>query len=657
MNLKPDSYNPLIEPINRKRIFWRQKFNILASDSTPMLSRLPLIIALLLVLGKSMAQHFTPKATEAALSKLSEREQIEYVNKNFYSIYSADFSNSSKLTEMAVELSKALKLPAQEALAQKNYGIILYLTGDYENALPAYLRSYDLYDSLDDLSGLAQLSNEMANYYQKQRAFDKSLQLWAQSAKLSIEVNDLRTLGTSYGMLAAFHWLRKNYKVSDSLYLLCHRIRLEQNDSVGLGYTFLDLADIERRNGNFNQALQFFTESTKIRKAIADNQGVLENYKAIADFYFQTKKFEDAGQYYEKAINGSVQFGYPDLARKSMDSLSSLYAASGNYKKSLSLKIKAENLEDSLFNLDRSKVISELQTKYDTEKKEKQIALQNAEISEQQAEIQRNQMLLFASIFTILLSIVLAGLQRSRLKKEQLLKLQAAQLQKQEAEINATITSQEKERSRYARDLHDGFGQMISILNLNLKNLSNGAKPDERQKVFDASSEVIDEMYNELKNICFDMMPQTLIKNGIESALSEFVDRINNAGKITVELNTFGLEGRLSETQEISLYRISQEWINNVLKYSDANKVTLQITKDEREITLLIEDNGIGFDKSLLQLGKGNGWKNLNIRTNIIQGTLELETTPNRKGTTLIVNAPSVVHNATTDTENTVKTV
>ena len=106
------------------------------------------------------------------------------------------------------------------------------------------------------------------------------------------------------------------------------------------------------------------------------------------------------------------------------------------------------------------------------------------------------------------------------------------------------------------------------------------------------------------------------------------------------------MDERLSEIQEISFYRISQEWINNILKYSDAEKVTLQITRDEGEITLLIEDNGSGFDKNLLTQGKGNGWKNLNTRTNLIKGELELETHPDNKGNTLIVNAPRQLQHA-----------
>ena len=91
------------------------------------------------------------------------------------------------------------------------------------------------------------------------------------------------------------------------------------------------------------------------------------------------------------------------------------------------------------------------------------------------------------------------------------------------------------------------------------------------------------------------------------------------------------------------MYRISQEWINNILKYSDAEKITLQITKDNEEITLLLEDNGVGYDKSNLTAGKGNGWKNLNTRTNLIKGKLDLETQKGIKGNTLIINAPTQI--------------
>ena len=104
-------------------------------------------------------------------------------------------------------------------------------------------------------------------------------------------------------------------------------------------------------------------------------------------------------------------------------------------------------------------------------------------------------------------------------------------------------------------------------------------------------------------------MPQSLVKFGLIPSLKEFADKINDSEKMLVEVLAFDIEERLTDLQEISLYRISQEWVNNILKYSDAEKITIQITKDEHEITLTIEDNGMGFDLEKLTESKGNGWK------------------------------------------------
>ena len=135
-------------------------------------------------------------------------------------------------------------------------------------------------------------------------------------------------------------------------------------------------------------------------------------------------------------------------------------------------------------------------------------------------------------------------------------------------------------------------------------------------------------------------MPQTLIMDGLGAALKEFVSRINQGDKLRIEILLFEMDDRLSQIQEISLYRISQEWINNILKYSNATHISLQLTKDTKEVTLLIEDNGQGFNKNKLKSNTGNGWKNINSRTNLIKGEIEVDTNPETIGTTFILNSP-----------------
>jgi signal transduction histidine kinase len=129
----------------------------------------------------------------------------------------------------------------------------------------------------------------------------------------------------------------------------------------------------------------------------------------------------------------------------------------------------------------------------------------------------------------------------------------------QETMMNAIVKGQEDERNRFAKDLHDGFGQMISSLMLNLKGLESlkSTNIEERSNIFKLSSTILSDMYVELKNICFNLMPQKLIAAGVGEALREFASRINQSGSLYLEVSFFDIDQRLEEVQEISLYRIS----------------------------------------------------------------------------------------------------
>src|SRR5690606_32862325 len=111
----------------------------------------------------------------------------------------------------------------------------------------------------------------------------------------------------------------------------------------------------------------------------------------------------------------------------------------------------------------------------------------------------------------------------------------------------------------------------------------------------------------------------------------------------------FEFPERLTELMEISLYRIIQEWTNNILKYSNATKVEIQLTGHEDELIVLIEDNGRGFDLRDLADGSGNGWKNICSRINLIKGVVDIDSSPTRMGTTLTLTVPRVSVEETVD--------
>lgn len=217
---------------------------------------------------------------------------------------------------------------------------------------------------------------------------------------------------------------------------------------------------------------------------------------------------------------------------------------------------------------------------------------------------------------------------------------QEKELQVKEAYIHAALELQKNERKRFAQDLHDGFGQLISALRLNISRLNETDNIQNKFGVVEKSESILKEMHTEIRNIAFNLMPATLIQYGLKEAIREFAQRINSSGKVQIDIDIHGLEERLDELQEISLYRVIQEWINNILKYAEAQKIQIQLVKHENEISVMIEDDGMGFDQKLLKNSKGNGWRNIQSLLNHINASLDLDTSPNRKGNSLIIEMP-----------------
>ncbi len=380
------------------------------------------------------------------------------------------------------------------------------------------------------------------------------------------------------------------------------------NYAYGIATAKTNLATIAYLEADFSLSEKLMEEAKQISYDIKDKEKIL-------DVLYQYYKLKEAMNQPEEAISFLKQY---------------------------------HQLKDSLYSIDKQRQIQFLEKSFETEQKENQIALQRAEIAENKAQLERNKVLLFGIGVLIVFIIIIALLNQNRIKRKQELSLQKEKSRIKDLELKAIIKSEEKERTRFARDLHDGIGQFISVLKLNLNRLKKDSQSSDLNNSVSESLDVTEKMYQELKNICFNLMPETLIQFGLVAVLEDFILRINSTGRVKINLDVFGLDKRPEEVIEISIYRIIQEWVNNILKYSDATSITIQITADESEISLLIENNGLGFNKEILINGNGFGWKNINSRANLIKADLEIDTSPGRPGTNLTLNCPLV-------SENTVK--
>ena len=510
---------------------------------------------------------------------------------------------------------------------------------EYELAISNALKAEKLFEAINDQVGVARVYNIIAQMYYHRDDHQSALRYFHKHYKTSLERVDtmeivvaLNNIGSSFIALEKFD--------SASIYLSKVVAIADVIPIPGIGATHQNLGQIYAGLNDFEKSTEFYLRAEKYHLENDDYYRQAEVYYNLGVNYQTLDQLSLAEKYYEKAIEIAQEVQHKIAYKTSLVNLSEVYASQGKFDKAHELLRVSIAVSNEVLNEENQKNIAELQTKYDTEKKEQTIALQNLTLVNQESIIRNRTLTIFSLIVLVTIVFVLGFLFFYRQKKNQLLILQQKDIENKEMQISAVIDSQEKERKRFATDLHDGFGQLISILKLNVESIEQQKDQEKRQTLFEKSTKVLNDMYGELRNICFNLMPQSLVKFGLVPSLKEFSDKINDSEKVVVEVLTFDMDERLTDLQEISLYRITQEWVNNILKYSDAENITIQITKDENEVTLTIEDNGTGFDLEKLTESKGNGWKNMRSRTNLIHGDLELDSTPNVSGNMLIVNLP-----------------
>jgi signal transduction histidine kinase len=199
---------------------------------------------------------------------------------------------------------------------------------------------------------------------------------------------------------------------------------------------------------------------------------------------------------------------------------------------------------------------------------------------------------------------------------------------------------QEKERSRVAKDLHDGLGSMLSGIKMSLSNMrGNAVMSEENVQVFGRSLDMLDTSIRELRRVAHNLMPATLLKFGLTAALKDFADFVNQSKTLTVIFQQVGSERRLETQIELGIYRVANELINNALRHASATQLILQLNFEDHSAMLTVEDNGKGFDPGIAQESTGSGWTNIRSRVDFLKGSLDIQTAPG-KGTTVTVIIP-----------------
>jgi signal transduction histidine kinase len=199
----------------------------------------------------------------------------------------------------------------------------------------------------------------------------------------------------------------------------------------------------------------------------------------------------------------------------------------------------------------------------------------------------------------------------------------------------ALIEGQENERKRISRELHDGIGQLLTVMNLRLELI------DDHKEIKSEIKSLINQTISEVRRISYNLMPGALMDFGLEAALRDFTENIKKYSGIpvhfTYEKRQTGLN--ISFDTAVAIFRIIQEGLNNIIKHAAATRIDLSVKETDSRIEILLTDNGKGFDPNTIK--KGLGLKNMKERTEILNGKFIIESVK-EKGTTLDIIIPVI---------------
>lgn len=505
--------------------------------------------------------------------------------------------------------------------------------GNYPEALKLYLKGLSIAEKDGEDVQLTTVYNGIGIIYKRMKRWEEALEYYIKAHKNAKAYGQLvpasytaNNIGTIY-----LEWLNFDsvYKYYDTAR---HYAELA-NDTRAMATVLSNYADLYREQKQYGKAMDMQKQCLVYDKQNEYKYGMFMSYFQIAVLYGEQKIYTPAVKYSDSAEIIALNEG---LRRELVDLYgwrTNLEEWRGNHQKALAFFRKSKLLSDTLLDETTTQQVSELQTKYETEKKEQQIILQEAEISK------RNYIIAGISAF-LLLSVLLGYSSYNRYKLRQQDKLQKEIIKQQELSTQAVIEAEEQERKRIAGDLHDGIGQTMSAAKMNLSVIKNDipfANEDQRL-TFEKAMALVDEGCTEVRAVSHHIMPNALLKAGLGTAIGEFLNKIDSK-VLKINYYSDGLDERLPSNVETVLYRVVQECVNNVIKHAGADSLDLTLIKDEDGVSITIEDNGNGFDIRAAKRKNGIGLQNLLTRIKYLKGDIEWDSSPGN-GTVVTINVP-----------------
>ncbi|NCC74229.1 MAG: tetratricopeptide repeat protein [Sphingobacteriia bacterium] len=560
----------------------------------------------------------------------------------------SNFTKALDVYQEALEIAVNIKDTTRIASIYNNVGIANMKMGNYNEALDYLLKSMSYYDKINQdllrsrtISNIGLLYMEINNYEKAKTHFQQALEGYKKHSDSVAIANAYTNTGILFAKTgqtdSAFIYLDKAIDLN-------YRIK----NQYGLCVVFAGKANVFNEIGEAANAIDYYTKSLDVAEELNHYFQKTIALQGLASAYLAYNEPAMSIAFAQKAMEIARLEGNEKLITDLHKTLSEIYEATGDYDNAFKHYKSYIEKEKELINQTKLHQIYNLEIDYLNQTK----AIQQLKIQQQNLLISKKNNIIFFIIIAFLL--IFAGVYLLYLNHNH--RREAAHqkdiLNLTEKKSRAAIEAELQERSRIGRELHDGLGQMLSAVRLNISAIQQKSTlSDSRKKeLIDFAIESVDKAFNELREISHNLAQSALAEKGLTGALKELANQVNQSKHMQMKFEAYGVNGTLDNLVENTLYRAAQELLTNAIKHANATTFSVQLIKSNSEITLMVEDNGKGFNADLTLILPGGGLNNIRSRVENLNGQVFIDTMENRGSiVTIVIPIKNEQHTRKTD--------
>lgn len=536
----------------------------------------------------------------------------------------------------ALEISKQSKKQAQIAGDHLKIGKTYMSIGEMDQALESHLSALRMSDKIKDDSVTFEVVAGLAHYYLQLETLESAKKYIDRSKILANKLGHLAFQQRYYNMLGIYQRRKGNLDASINAFKKC----LEFISPTNLDDQFtanINLSTAYIYNNDIETGLSYLLKAEKINEVVKSDWNSLILFGQIGRAELLRGNSKKAIEYYKSGFENSKKIGNSDMIERFARELARAYHKLGNYKEAYHYYAEFVIELEKSHKSQNAIAIAEMSAKYENEKKEQKIQSleEQSKLKTEihQTQIDRRNLWIVVSLLIVLITIIVAFLLLKNQRNKQRLKLELVEQQKELAKQQAELKGQELERNRLSRELHDGLGGTLASIKMRLSS-----------KNMDSLNPIlkdIDAACLDVRNMSHSLSSTFIHEIDFHSLLVKLVKDIEQRSSLKVNLEFMPAKelNQLEAETRHQCYRIIQELTNNAVKHSHATLLTIGLIKNDNDVILLIEDNGIGFE--LASSPSGIGINNVRKRLETINGNLDITSSPN-KGSTFAISFPFI---------------